>query len=105
MSFWKELFKANNKNVNSITVFVLILSIPTSILAFISLIYHIFIKDKGLDGPAVQLFGILLAGMGGGGWAISRTNITSMVGMGGSQSSRPPGVRGPKAPPQGERDD
>ena len=101
MSFWKELFKGSNKNINSITVVVLILSVPTSILAFISLIYHIFIKDKGLDGPAVQLFGILLAGMGSGGWAISRTSVTSMVDMGGSM--RPPGPRGPKPPPQGEQ--
>jgi len=90
----------DNSLVNSITVVVMAISIPTALLAFAALIQHFFILHRPLDGPAVQLFGLLLGGGAGGGWAISRATMFTQVsgmGLGG-------GITGLPAPPQEKRD-
>jgi len=64
MDFIKNFMSSDNSKVNSATVIVTLLAIPTILLGLAVVIYHSFILGRGLDKDVVAL---LLGIIGGGG--------------------------------------
>lgn len=76
--FWREFFSGSNVRVNTWTVVGIVIAAPFAGLAFVALIYHIFILGKGLDSPSVQLL-IATLGVSGGGLGASLFSRTTMM--------------------------
>lgn len=75
-TFWKEFFSGDNSKVNTMAVLGFVISTPFAAVAFVALIYHIFIINKPMDGQTVTLLlGILGISCGGAGASLfSRTS-------------------------------
>ncbi len=94
----KELFRQNNEKVSSpnvfiagITVILAILAIPASLLGLWAFYHHVWTLKKGLDGPAVQLIGLII---GGGGVGIGAAGYgMSKLGGGTPAPWRPPSTK------------
>lgn len=93
--FWRELWSGDNSKVNTMAVFAAFLAGPIVLLAIAAIIFHVFIKGKGLDSPTVQLFlGLLGAATGGlGASMFSRSLGGRFPGVGPPEGWKPPPLK------------
>jgi len=111
MSFWREFVKGDSSIVHTpyaAMAIAFLLATPIIALSTAAVIFHVFIKGKGLDGPTVQLLlGMLGAATGGvisaGISMFTKTTISSVTATGGIPlPDGPTSPRAKPAPPQGE---
>ena len=118
MGFWKKFMQGDSEQVHTpyaAMLLAFIMATPVVLLSSSAVIYHVFIKDKGLDAPTVNLLlgmlgaatgGVISAGatmfsktMAGASSMFSKTTVVSQV-------NQPEGnvlpAKGPKPP--GEQD-
>ena len=81
MNFWREFVSGSNQIVNSMAVLAVVLAAPVVAIASASIIFHVFILKKGLDGPTVNLLlGMLGAATGGlGASMFSKTTFNQTI--------------------------
>jgi hypothetical protein len=106
-SFWREFVKGDNSIVHTpyaAMAIAFVLATPIITLSTAAIIYHVFLKGKGLDAPTVQLLlGMLGAATGGvvsAGVSMFSKITTSQVTSIGSLGDTPPTAK--KAPPIGD---
>jgi|WetSurMetagenome_2_1015567.scaffolds.fasta_scaffold1171477_1 hypothetical protein len=97
--FWRELLSRSNEYIDTMAIVALVISAPIVVLSCTALVYDIFYLGHGLKDTSVRLLlGLITASTGG--LAVSRFSkrtYTEMLGtMPIGESSRPPGLRGPK---------
>lgn len=113
MAFWQEFMKGDSDQVHTpyaAMAIAFLLAAPIVALSSAAVVYHVFIKDKGLDAPTVNLLlgmlgaatgGVISAGatmfsktMAAGASMFTKTTVSQQV----SQVDAPAGERPPPAP-------
>jgi hypothetical protein len=90
MGFWQEFMKGDSDQVHTpyaAMAIAFLLATPIIALSSAAVIYHVFIKDKGVDPPTVNLLlGMLGAATGGivamGASAFSKTAMSCLTSVG-----------------------